>query len=66
MAQDIGGGVGPAGVYVGVAPPYGPYGYPYAYGGPRPYGWTHEIYGGPSSNLFSYEGPNRAAQERAH
>jgi hypothetical protein len=63
-AQDVGVGVGPAGVYVGAAPE-GPYGSPYAYAGPRPgYGWTHNIYGGPASNLFSYEGPNRAAQER--
>jgi hypothetical protein len=65
VAQDVGVGVGPAGVYVGVAPGYGPYGDEYAYAGPgRSYGWTHGIYGGPPSNLFSYQGPNRAAQER--
>jgi hypothetical protein len=66
VAQDVGVGVGPAGVYVGAAPE-GPYGSPYGYAGrSRWYGAAHDIYGGPPSDLFSYEGPNRAAQERAH
>jgi hypothetical protein len=55
-------GVGTYGPYVGGrASPY--YGGPY-YGGPGYYGGTHAIYGGPSSDLFSYEGPNRGAMER--
>ncbi len=28
-------------------------------------GGTHGIYGGPTGDLFSYEGPNRGAMERA-
>jgi hypothetical protein len=67
FAQEFGVEVGPAGVYAGVNPNVGPYGaYGYDYPGPR-FGYrggTHAIYGGPSSNLFSYEGPNRGAMER--
>jgi hypothetical protein len=28
-------------------------------------GGTHGIYGGPTGDLFNYEGPNRGAMERA-
>jgi hypothetical protein len=54
-------GVGPGtyGSYDG-GPPYAP-GY---YGGGY-YGGTHSIYGGPSGDLFSYEGPNRGAMEHS-
>jgi hypothetical protein len=65
--QEVGVAIGPADVYVEGAPGYAPYiDAAYAYGGPRyRYGASHDIYGGPPSDLFSYEGPNRAAQERS-
>jgi hypothetical protein len=60
----VGVDVGPDGVGVGAYGPYvGGHASPY-YGGPGYYGGTHAIYGGPSSDLFSYEGPNRGAMER--
>jgi hypothetical protein len=31
--------------------------------GPGYYRSLHDIYGGPPGNLYSYSGPNRAAQE---
>jgi hypothetical protein len=67
FAQGFGVEAGPGGVYAGANPDVGPYGaYGYDYRGPRSWypGGTHDIYGGPSSNLFSYEGPNRGAMER--
>lgn len=73
FAQGVGVEIGPFGAYVDVAPnyvPYGPYGpyYGYGYVGPRYWyrGSTHRIYGGPRSDLFNYEGPNRGVMERAH
>jgi hypothetical protein len=68
QAQEVGVAVGPADVYVEGAPGYAPFSDDaYAYGGPRyRYGASHDIYGGPPSDLFSYQGPNRSAQERSH
>ena len=57
--------VGPYGPGLGT---YGPrYGgqEPYYFTGPDYYGSTQAIYGGPSSDLFSYQGPNRAAMEHS-
>jgi hypothetical protein len=68
FAQGVGVEIGPVGAYVDVGPDYGPY-YGYSYWGPRywyRHGSTHRIYGGPRSDLFNYEGPNRGAMERAH
>jgi hypothetical protein len=70
-AQVVGVDVGPFGfgVTVGDYGPYydGPYyGGPYYYGAPAyRYRGTHGIYGGPRSDLFNYQGPNRGAMERA-
>jgi hypothetical protein len=67
MAQ-IGPGIDVDSYSVGLGP-YGSYDggshYGYAYYGGGYYGSTHAIYGGPSSDLFSYEGPNRGAMERS-
>jgi hypothetical protein len=38
---------------------------PYYFIGPDYYGSTQAIYGGPSGDLFSYQGPNRAAMEHS-
>jgi len=68
FAQGVGIEVGPVDAYVDAGPVYGPY-YGYRYVMPRyryHYNSTHGIYGGPTSNLFNYEGPNRGAMERAH
>jgi hypothetical protein len=67
----VAGTAGIAQVAVEVGPPgygYGVYGGPYgAYGPGAEYGYyppTNGIYGGPTSNLFDYEGPNHGAMVR--
>jgi hypothetical protein len=54
----------PGGGEPGPDMPYGSY-YDRYQGGLYYNEYTLPIYGGPTSDLFSYEGPNRAAMERS-
>src|SRR5215813_6265946 len=67
----VGVDVGPFGFGVTVGD-YGPYYDGHYYGGPYYYAapayryrGTYGLYGGPRSDLFNYQGPNRGAMERA-